>query len=155
VKLAEALILRSDTQKRFNSLQARAQAVARHQEGEEPPEDANVLVSQAEMLLDDLETLVCRINLTNATARLDDGTTITAAIARRDMLKFRQALVNTVANAGSGSADKARQMRSELKYVSAVPVSDLRERANEIAKTYRELDTRIQEANWTVELVED
>jgi hypothetical protein len=155
MKLAEALILRSDTQKRFNSLQSRAQAVARHQEGEEPSEDANALVIQAEELLDDLESLVRRINLTNATAQLEGGTSITAGIARRDMLKFRQALINTVANAGSGGADKARQMRSELKYVSAVSVSDLRDRANELAKAYRELDTKIQEANWRVDLVED
>jgi hypothetical protein len=155
MKLAEALILRSDTQKRYNAVQARAQAVARHQEGEEPPEDANLLLAQAEVMLDELEGLIRRINLTNASATLEDGRLVTAAIAQRDVLKFRRNLMNGVADAGSGSADKARQMRSELRYVSAVPVSELRDRANELARKYRELDTQIQEANWRVELVEE
>ncbi|MGD0691674.1 MAG: DIP1984 family protein [Acidimicrobiales bacterium] len=155
MKLAEALILRSDTQKRYNAVQARAQAVARHQEGEEPPEDANLLLAQAEEMLDELEGLIRRINLTNASATLEDGRLVTAAIAQRDVLKFRRNLMNGVADAGSGSADKARQMRSELRYVSAVPVSELRDRANELARKYRELDTQIQEANWRVELVEE
>lgn len=155
MKLAEALILRSDTQKRYNAVQARAQGVARHQEGEEPPEDASALIAQAEEMLDELEGLIRRINLTNASATLEDGTLVTAAIAKRDVLKFRRNLLNLVADAGSGTADKARQMRSELRYVSAVPVSDLRDRANELAKQFRELDTQIQEANWRVELVEE
>ena len=65
MKLAEALILRSDTQKRYNAVQARAQAVARHQ-GEESPEDANLPLAQAEEMLDELEGLLRPNNLTNA-----------------------------------------------------------------------------------------
>src|SRR4051795_6382541 len=47
VKLAEALSLRSDAQKRLAQLQARATASARYQEGEEPAEDAADLLAQA------------------------------------------------------------------------------------------------------------
>ncbi len=38
MKLAEALALRSDASKRFERLRSRAQANARYQEGEPPPE---------------------------------------------------------------------------------------------------------------------
>ena len=40
MKLAEALALRADTQKRFEQVRSRVQSSARYQEGEEPAEDA-------------------------------------------------------------------------------------------------------------------
>lgn len=46
MKLAEALALRSDAQKRLAQLQARAVASARYQEGEEPPERAGEVGSR-------------------------------------------------------------------------------------------------------------
>jgi hypothetical protein len=39
MKLAEALNARADAQKRLQQIRQRVQASARHQEGEEPPED--------------------------------------------------------------------------------------------------------------------
>ena len=74
------------------------------------------------------------------------------------------ALLTAVADAGSGQASGAeghwaamtmRQMRSELKYLTAVPVTDLRDRANDVARRHRELDAQIQQVNWTVDLIED
>jgi uncharacterized protein DUF6847 len=47
-----------------------------------------------------------------------------------------------------------RQMRSELRFVSAVTVSQLRTAADQTAKQYRELDIRIQQANWEADLSE-
>ena len=46
MKLAEALALRSDAQKRLAQLQGRAVASARSQEGEEPPERAEELLAK-------------------------------------------------------------------------------------------------------------
>lgn len=43
VKLAEALALRADAQKRFEQLRWRVQSSARYQEGEAPAEDARSL----------------------------------------------------------------------------------------------------------------
>ena len=49
----------------------------------------------------------------------------------------------------------ARQMRSELKYVAAVPVAELRNQTSDIARRHRELDASIQQVNWTADLMED
>jgi hypothetical protein len=155
MKLAEALILRSDTQKRYNAMLARAKAVARYQEGETPQEDANLLLDTANNMLIDLEALIRRINLTNANSSILDGQSLTASIAARDILKFRRQLFDSVAEAALGKGESSRQIRSELRYVTDVPVSELRQRSDELARELRELDTQIQQANWSVDLVED
>jgi hypothetical protein len=155
MKLAEALAERADAQKRFEQLRSRVAASARFQEGEEPAEDAATLLVEAEAVLGRHEELIRRINRTNAAASLDDEVTITDAIARRDVLRLRHALLASAADAASGRSDGAyRQLRSELRQVSALPVGELRARADEVAKEHRELDTRIQKRNWEVDLVE-
>jgi hypothetical protein len=156
VKLAEALALRSDASRRLEQLRARAQANARYQEGEAPAEDANQLLAEADRVLGELEDLIRRINRTNAATALDEQMTLTDAIARRDALRLRHALYTSVADAASGKSGPAvvRQMRSELRYLSAVPVSGLRATADEIARQHRELDVRIQRSNWEADLAD-
>jgi hypothetical protein len=155
MKLAEALILRSDTQKRYNAMLARVKAVARYQEGEAPQENANGLVETADNMLIDLEVLIRRINLTNARSSIGDGQSLTAAIAARDVLKWRRTLADSVADAAVGKGESSRQIRSELRYVTDVPVNELRQRSDDLARQLRELDTQIQQANWSVDLIED
>ena len=156
MKLAEALAVRSDTQKRLAQILARAVASARYQEGEQPAESAVELVAQARALTEELESLIRRINRTNASTELEAGLTITDAIARRDALALRRKVLTNVADAASGSNDRnqgwARQLRSELRLVTDVPVPELRAEADDLARQYRELDVRIQEANWATEL---
>lgn len=158
MKLAEALVLRSDAQKRLAQLQARAVAAARYQEGEQPAENAVDLLSDARQLTDDLESLIRRINRTNAVSELQQGMTITDAIARRDTIALRRRVVTAVADAASGGHERAqpwaRQLRSELRQVTDVPVPVLRAEADNLARQYRELDVRIQEANWATELAD-
>jgi hypothetical protein len=43
---------------------------------------------------------------------------------------------------------------SEIKFVSTLNVAQLQRERDALAKEYRELDTLIQAANWTVELAE-
>jgi hypothetical protein len=166
MKLAEALVLRSDATRRFEQLRSRAQANARYQEGEPPAENAGELLAEADRVLAELEDLIRRINRTNAATMLaltppprpmlDERMTVTDAIARRDVLRLRHALYTSVADAASGGSGPGmvRQMRSELRYVSAVTVSELRAAADEAAKQHRELDVRIQQANWATDLMD-
>lgn len=157
VKLAEALALRSDTQKRLAQVQAAAEAAARHQEGEEPPESAVRLLSEGRDLIGALEGLVKAINRTNSHTELSPGVTLTDAIAQRDALNSRRNFVTAVANAGTLSGRGfawARQMRSELRVITAVPVADLRAEVNDLARRHRELDVQIQQANWTTDLID-
>jgi hypothetical protein len=121
-----------------------------------PAEDAAGLLAEADRVLAELEDLIRRINRTNAVTAVDEQMTLTDAIARRDVLRLRHALYTAVADAASGRAGPAaaRQMRSELRLVAAVPVGELRDRADEAAKQCRELDIRIQRVNWEAELAD-
>lgn len=157
MKLAEALALRSDAQKRLAQLQARAVASARYQEGEDPPERAEELLTEARAVTDEIEGLVRRINRTNASTQLEPGLTVTDAIAQRDALALRRKLVTAVADAAAGHDERrgwGRQLRSELRQLTDLPVGELRREADDIARRYRELDVRVQEANWATELVD-
>lgn len=153
MRLAEALTARADLQRRIEQLRARIVANARYQEGEEPAEDAAALIAEAEAAVSQLRDLVGRINATNA--RLDMGAdgTMTDALATRDALRLQHSVLTDAAGAASGASDHyPRQMRSELRQIAALPVAPLRSRADAVAVRLRELDNRIQHANWTHDL---
>lgn len=154
MKLAEALALRAETVRRVEQLRGRIVENARYQEGEEPAEDAASLLTQAGQACAELESLIRQINRTNAATPLGAGT-ITDAIARRDVLKLRHGIVTSAADAAAGRRNGGwgRQLRSELTFLSALPVTDLRTQANDVARQIRELDTDIQRANWEVDLL--
>lgn len=154
MRLAEALTARADLQRRVEQLRARIIANARYQEGEEPSEDANALLVEADADLTALRDLIRRINATNARLDLGADGTMTDALAARDVLRMRHALLTEAAAAASGSTGMIRQMRSELRQVAALPVARLRSDADAVAAELRELDNRIQQANWTSDLEE-
>lgn len=156
MKLAEALTARADLQRRIEQLRARIVANARYQEGEEPAEDAAALIVEADAALTQLRDLIRRINATNARLDLGADGTMTDALAARDVLRLRHSVLTDAAAAASGSNDQyLRQMRSELRQVSALPVAQLRSRADAVAQELRELDNRIQRANWANDLEEE
>ena len=152
MKLAEALILRADCQKRVEQLKARLIRNARVQEGDAPAEQPAELIAELERVAGDLAGLIRRINKTNSAARFNGGLSISDALAARDSVALRRSVYSDLASAASVSHD--RYSRSEVKFKSTVDVADLRRRADQFAKEYREMDSRIQEANWTIELIE-
>lgn len=156
MKLAEALALRADATRRVEQLRARIVANARFQEGEDPAEDAQALLTEAGAVLDELEDLIRRINRTNAATRIGPEGTITDALARRDVLRIRHSVVTATADAAAGrsQAGMGRQLRSELKMLAALPVAQLRAQADDLARQIRELDVRIQQSNWEFDLME-
>lgn len=131
-------------------------ASARSQEGEEPAEDAQALLAEVNAVLDEFEMLIRRINRTNAAARIGADGTITDALARRDVLRLRHAVVTGAADAAVGRSQGpvGRQLRSELKMLAALPVAQLRAQADDLARELRELDVRIQRSNWEVDLLD-
>ncbi|WP_449407614.1 DIP1984 family protein [Microbacterium maritypicum] len=153
MRLAEALTARADLQRRIEQLRARITANARYQEGEEPAEDASALLVEAEEALAELRDLIRCINATNARLDLGADGTMTDALAARDVLRLQHSLLADAAAAASGGGVPGfRQMRSELRQLTALPVGSLRARADETARELRELDNRIQQANWTNDL---
>lgn len=156
MKLAEALSLRATTLRRIEALRTRVKANARYQEGENPSEDAAALIAEADALIDEWEMLIRRINRTNSSAHIGGDGTLTDALARRDALRWRHHLLTTAADAAAGGDNSgyARQLRSELKMFAALPVSQLRSDADRTSRELRELDVRIQRANWEVDLLD-
>lgn len=149
MKLAEALQLRADLQKRMEQLASRLCLNATVQEGEKPAEDPEALLAEYEECAAQLEDLIARINRTNSETRTEKGT-LTELLARRDCLKLRtQTYHNFLMSASSLTQ---RGMRSEIRVLSAVPVPKYRKKADALARELREVDNAIQAANWAAEL---
>ena len=151
MKLAEALVIRADSQKRLEQLKARLMRNAKVQEGETPAEDPELLISEFETTADELVQLIRRINLSNSTA-IVLGRTMTQALAERDVLKQKQAMYRDLAQAAT--ITQSVSTKSEVRFKGTVTVSTMQKKADVAAKDLRELDARIQEANWLIDLSE-
>lgn len=152
MKLAEALTLRADHQRRLEQLKQRLTRNAKVQEGDDPAEDPQALLAEIERISTELTVLIQNINKTNSATALSDGMTISDALALRDVLGWRQAAYRDLAQAASVVQD--RFSRSEVKFRSTVNVAEIQQRADALAVEYRELDTRIQERNWLTDVQE-
>ena len=151
--LGEALNRRSDLQKRIAQLQERLRASVLVQEGDEPPESADALLDQLESDCHELQHLIAQINHTNATTKLSTGETVTEGLARRDVLALRRSGLNTAARAARNDG-LPRYSRSEIRMVRQIRVGDIQDRIDGLAKEQRQLDTVLQEHNWTTPLIE-
>ena len=152
MKLAEALILRADRQKRIAQLRSRLLTNAKVQEGDVPAETPQDLMVDLDGASSELLDLIKRINKTNSATVLAGRGTISDARAERDVLALQRTAYADLAQ--MGTITQGRITRSEVKYVSTINVAEIRKRADELAKNYRDLDARIQELNWQTELVE-
>lgn len=151
MKLAEALILRADAQKRIEQLRQRITSNAQVQDGEAPAEDPQVLLTEFEAVTSELARLIRQINTTNVATNLENGLTLADALAERDVLKLKHSVYIELAKAAAGQ--QLRYSRSEIKLRSTVDVADVQAQADQLARSHRELDTRIQSANWLTELI--
>lgn len=150
MKIAEALLLRADLQKKLASLRERIAQNAVVQEGDTPPEDPNGLLKEAVAVLQELETLVCKINQANLRQRLPDGRTLTEAVARRETLVAQHSLWQHAIAATHKEPD--RYSASEIKWVAMLKVASLQKQVEDLAGKIRELNAAIQETNWKGEL---
>lgn len=152
MKLAEALVERKAAQQKVVELNERLQRVALVQEGETPAEAPAGLLAELGEVASRLEGLIVAINATNSRATLPDGPTLMAAIARRDVLRMRQGVLDALIRTAGAAQMRARG--AEIKLVPTVNVAELQRERDALAKTYRELDTALQAANWAVDLIE-
>ena len=152
MKLAEALVLRADLQRRVSQLRDRLAKSVLIQEGDQPAEDPQELLAALGDILKELGDLITRINVTNLQTTMADGTTLTASLARRDVLVLEQSVMQSVADTASNRFD--RYSRSEIRRVATVDVAAIRRNIDDLARQRRELDTTIQATNWTTDLIE-
>ena len=151
MKLAVALQERADLNIKIGDLKARINRNVLVQEGEKPTEDPKDLKKELDACINRLEYLIAAINKTNCETKVD-GKSITELLARRDALEVKSAAYRDIVYVGSSNTDRARN--TEIKIVSVINVKAWQKEADEIAKEIRLIDNKIQETNWTTELVE-
>lgn len=150
MKLAEALRLRADLQKRIASIGQRLNANAKVQEGDKPAEDPYQLLTELDEMIQKLEKLIARINRTN-NLTMDGDSSLTELIARRDALSYKISILRGFLQ--NASAKVERYSNTEIRIQSTVKVSKLQKQVDKLSKELRELDTQIQCLNWSTELL--
>lgn len=153
MKLADALLLRSDMNKKIASLIDRIKGNCRVQEGEQPGEDPQKMLAEAFRVMQELEQLVGRINRSNLVIKLASGKSMMEAIAERDRLTSQHNLLKQTAMACR--VEPSYYGTSEIKWKTVLRVDSLENQADDLSKKIRELNSAIQEANWKNDLIED
>src|SRR5512134_1989719 len=134
MKLAEALILRADAQKRIQQLRERLNRSARVQEGDTAPENPHELLDEARHVIADWNELVRKINRTNAQTPFDETRTLTDALADRDALSTEHSiLTNLLTQAAGQNMPQYGYMQSNIKYFRAVDVAEVQKQADDLA----------------------
>lgn len=150
MKLAEALNLRSDIEKRIAQLRSRLLNNSKVFDGEKPAEEPAELLKELEGCSEELRTLIARINKTNCAAE-KNGRSITDMLAERDVLAKKLGIYRDFLN--NASAIVNRTTKTEIRIQPAADVKKLQKQVDDMSKAYRELDTAVQELNWTTELI--
>ena len=151
MRLAEALSQRKDLEARITKIKELLQNVVRIQEGDQPAENPEELLSEMDQCLERLEYLIYRINVSNMQIVAEDGKNMTLLLAERDVLAKRIAILRNTFNEASSSGSR---YRNEIRYVTTIDVKALRQQLGQFSQEYRQLDMKIQELNFTYDLVE-
>ena len=151
MKLAEALAERAAIRKKIDALSSRLEKNSKVFEGEEPVEDPKRLLEELNILTSRHEELIFRINTANAVTVASNGETLARLLARRDTLADKVDVLNALLR----STEKERPIyrnKDSLKEIITVDVRSVREEADALAKSVREIDTMIQETNWNTNI---
>ena len=148
MKLAEALQERADLNRRIESLRVRLNTNAIVQEGENTPEDPQELLKELNRCTVRLEELIKKINITNCFT-IVDGTSITAMIAKKDVLTTKISVYRDFLGCASNIAQRAK--RTEIKILSTVDVAALQKEIDDMSRDLRLIDNKIQAANWATD----
>lgn len=149
MSLAEALQMRADIKTRISQLHSRLNDNAKVQEGETPAEDPLRLIELLGAECEAYETLIRRINLTNA-ATVFEGQTLTALLAKRDALSLDLSILRDFLQQASQRID--RYSKAEIKILSTVDVTAMQKTVDAKSKELRQLDAAIQKLNWNTTL---
>ena len=152
MKLAEALILRSDLQKRIEQLRVRLNNNAKVQENDEPSEKPEDLLNELDSNINQLKVLIKQINKTNCVT-ISNGQTLADLIAERDTLTLKSNILRGFLNIAGQKVNL--YSTTEIKIMSTVDVPALQKELDLLSKKIRETDTELQQANWLTELIED
>ena len=153
MKLAEALIERAEIKKKNGRLISRIKSNILVQEGDEPAENYYDLTAEYEENMNCLLSLTQRINKTNSKTPFDANMNVADAIILRDWLGGKSRMYREVYEDTAIKPDRYRYGKNEVRFVRCINVKEMQSSIDRLAKEYREIDTKIQGINWTVDLL--
>ncbi len=154
MKLAEGLLLRADLMKKIEHLQNRIRPVLivsddklpQEDPDKLPQEDPDELLAQLRKAIQDLESLVIRINKTNNKTIVEGEGLLMEALAKRDSLKMLAERLRNIRHA----AQINNSGESNLK--TTINIKKLQIEMDQTGRAFREIDSKIQEINWLTEI---
>lgn len=150
MKLAEALLIRSDLQKKLAQLKGRISSNVRVQEGDTPAEDPEQLLKDASLIISELHSLIMRIHRTNAAAVANNGKPMLELLVERDSLQTRHKLLTDSIEAANN--EEGRYSYREIKWQVILSIPALQKQADDLAQQLRQLNLIVQASNWQIDL---
>lgn len=150
MKLAEALRERKQLKLDIETLRSKLEDNATYQEGSQPVEDPQQLISKLKDTTLQLAAIIKRINKTNASVKVNDVLLGDLVVDRDTKILEVSALQNLISCASQVST---RYSRSEILILPSIDVKETQKRVDLMSKEIRELDNLIQATNWNTELL--
>lgn len=147
MKLAEGLLLRADLTKKIEHLVTRIRPILIVSDNKEPQEDPVKLLAQLRKTNQELEAIIVRINKTNNETYMADGVTLMEGLASRDSLKLLSEKLRIIR--------QGAQINNSSGYgtqKATVDIKALQIEIDQTGRSFREIDSKIQEMNWLTEL---
>lgn len=156
MKLAEAILERVEISKRVNDLLQLLRDNAVVQDGDKPLESPTQLLTDLVTCYGRLEEFNRRINLTNNSTPFgpaEDGKPlkICDALALREILDKEIRELSSVA--GAFKVNTSRYSNTEIKSVVTMDPKVIRTMVDTLKNKRKDIDRKIQEINWKVELL--
>ena len=151
MKLAEALILRADLQKRIEQLRTRLNNNAKVQENDIPAENPENLLTELDDCVIQLTSLIKRINRTNCNS-FSGNISLSDMIAERDILTLKAGILRNFIEIAGRYVEL--YSNKEIRILSTVDVPSLQKELDDLSKKIRETDTELQRSNWNTDLSE-
>ena len=151
MKLAEALILRADLQKRIEQLRTRLNNNAKVQENDIPAENPENLLTELDDCVIQLTSLIKRINRTNCNS-FSGNISLSDMIAERDILTLKAGILRNFIETAGRKVEL--YSNKEIRILSTVDVPSLQKELDDLSKKIRETDTELQRSNWNTDLSE-
>ncbi|MDQ7918046.1 DIP1984 family protein [Mesonia sp. MT50] len=148
MKLAEGLLLRADLMKKIEHLQNRIRPVLIVSDDKLPQEDPEKLLAQLRNAIQELESIIIRINKTNNETPVEGEGLLMEALAKRDSLKTLSEKLRNIRHA----AQIYNNGDTNLK--TTISIKKLQSEMDQTGRAFREIDSKIQEINWLTELID-
>lgn len=158
MKLAEALKLREGLNSETSRIDSKIRQSLILQEGKTPLYNVDKKYDEFVAKTTELYRLAMSTNYTNNTVEIKDGTlcltkakTIGEVLIHRKFLKKKLELLEKIVEKGQ---EKDLESIDEIRFKSFVDIEVYDTKAEDVRKQIQELDTKLQELTWEIDLIE-